>query len=258
MEPMGCEYRRMLDLAVAVLEGEQDPWRLVGEELGHVLGVDLAGCFHLQWPSGTLMTVDAWPAWAALLPWAPHEVLAHPLVRHHALHGDPQPHTTGDVPDDLEWLNDPIFAEARDRFGMALQHLLIPLRGGSGRVRYVGGARTGVPYDVAECAYLQRVQPLLQGIDSHHRTLSRLRQPDDARPASAAGEFGLTPREEAVLGLVAEGLTIQAIAHRLEISPHTVVKHQQHLYRKLGTGDRLSAVLIAQRHGLTDALPRPC
>ena len=37
MEPMSHDYRRMLDLAVAVLEGQEDPWRLVCEELVHVL-----------------------------------------------------------------------------------------------------------------------------------------------------------------------------------------------------------------------------
>jgi DNA-binding CsgD family transcriptional regulator len=64
---------------------------------------------------------------------------------------------------------------------------------------------------------------------------------------------GLTAREQTVLALTADGLTAEAIAHRLGISPHTVIKHQQHIYRKLGVNDRLTAVLVAQQAGLLAA-----
>ena len=57
----------------------------------------------------------------------------------------------------------------------------------------------------------------------------------------------LTPRERRVLDLLADGLTAQAIANRLAISPRTVHRHLGHLYRKLGAYDRLSAVLRAQQ-----------
>ncbi len=60
----------------------------------------------------------------------------------------------------------------------------------------------------------------------------------------------LTPREAVVLEQVAAGLTNQAIARRLCISPGTVSKHLEHAYRKLGASDRLTAVLRALRHGL--------
>jgi DNA-binding NarL/FixJ family response regulator len=60
----------------------------------------------------------------------------------------------------------------------------------------------------------------------------------------------LTPREHAVLTLLADALTAGAIARRLGISKRTVHKHVQNLYRKLGTSDRLSAVLYAHAHGL--------
>jgi DNA-binding NarL/FixJ family response regulator len=60
----------------------------------------------------------------------------------------------------------------------------------------------------------------------------------------------LTEREAAVLLQLVEGCTAVAIAHRLGISVRTVQKHLEHLYRKLGVGDRLQAVLVAQRTGL--------
>jgi DNA-binding NarL/FixJ family response regulator len=60
----------------------------------------------------------------------------------------------------------------------------------------------------------------------------------------------LTSRELAVLHLLVEGCTAVAMAHRLGISVRTVQKHLEHVYRKLGVGDRLGAVLTAQRAGL--------
>jgi DNA-binding CsgD family transcriptional regulator len=249
----GHDYRRMLDLAVAVLESDRDPWHLVCSELIDVLGVELAGRFDLRWPDGTMRAVTAWPAWAEEMPWTPSEVTAHPLVRHHAVRRDPEPRTSDEVPDELRWRSSPAYEAARDLFGGAVQHLLVPLQGAASRVRYVGGARGGRQFNDRERDYLRRIQPLLRGADAHHRTLCRMRQATLAGAATAgptATEAGLTAREEVVLCLVAEGLTARAIAHRLEISPHTVIKHQQNLYRKLGTNDRLATVLTAQRMGL--------
>ncbi|MEV0678921.1 AAA family ATPase [Actinosynnema sp. NPDC050436] len=63
-------------------------------------------------------------------------------------------------------------------------------------------------------------------------------------------DHGLTDREHTVLEVLAQGLTADAIARRMDISPRTVHRHLQHLYRKLGTADRLSTVLRAQSLGL--------
>jgi DNA-binding NarL/FixJ family response regulator len=53
----------------------------------------------------------------------------------------------------------------------------------------------------------------------------------------------LTGREHAVLGYLADGLTAEAIARRMSTRPATVRKHLQNLYAKLGTSDRLGAVI---------------
>ncbi|GAA2208799.1 hypothetical protein GCM10009850_042570 [Nonomuraea monospora] len=60
----------------------------------------------------------------------------------------------------------------------------------------------------------------------------------------------LTPREHSVLRLLAEGLTAKEMARRLGVSPRTVGKHQENLYRKLRTSDRLTAVLRGYALGL--------
>ena len=62
--------------------------------------------------------------------------------------------------------------------------------------------------------------------------------PTAARPVDAAD---LTPRQQQVLRLVAEGLTNQQIARRLGLSPHTVKKHLELIARRLGTANRAAA-----------------
>jgi DNA-binding NarL/FixJ family response regulator len=60
----------------------------------------------------------------------------------------------------------------------------------------------------------------------------------------------LTPREAAVLGLLARGLTAAAIGRQLGCSPRTVEKHVDHIYNKLRVRDRVSAVLRGIDAGL--------
>lgn len=60
----------------------------------------------------------------------------------------------------------------------------------------------------------------------------------------------LTPREQEVLQLVAEGLSNRAIAHQLSISEHTVKFHVNAIMTKLDAQSRTEAVVRATRLGL--------
>jgi DNA-binding NarL/FixJ family response regulator len=60
----------------------------------------------------------------------------------------------------------------------------------------------------------------------------------------------LTPREQEVLQLVAEGLSNRAIAHQLTISEHTVKFHVNAIMTKLDAQSRTEAVVRATRLGL--------
>ena len=60
----------------------------------------------------------------------------------------------------------------------------------------------------------------------------------------------LSPREEEVLQLIADGLAPNEVAERLYISPRTVKNHLASAYAKLGARDRTDAVLRAVRRGI--------
>jgi two-component system, NarL family, nitrate/nitrite response regulator NarL len=72
------------------------------------------------------------------------------------------------------------------------------------------------------------------------------------RSHAQPGRPTLSPREQEVLGLIAQGLSAPAIAERLHVSPATVKTHLKTLYEKLGVSDRAAAVAEAMRRGLIE------
>jgi two-component system, NarL family, nitrate/nitrite response regulator NarL len=62
----------------------------------------------------------------------------------------------------------------------------------------------------------------------------------------------LSPREQEVLALIAEGLSAPAVARELQLSTATIKTHLKTLYEKLGVGDRAAAVAEAMRRGLLE------
>ncbi|CCQ53397.1 NarL subfamily protein [Crocosphaera watsonii WH 8502] len=65
-------------------------------------------------------------------------------------------------------------------------------------------------------------------------------------------KIDLTPREQSVLDLVAEGLMNKEIAARLETSVRNVEKYVSRLFSKTGTNSRTELVRFALKHGLTE------
>ena len=68
------------------------------------------------------------------------------------------------------------------------------------------------------------------------------------RVFNTRGEQLLTPREEQVAALVAEGLGNREIAHELNLSEHTVKKYLFRIFEKLGISTRVELVLYAMNH----------
>ncbi|MEV6603058.1 LuxR C-terminal-related transcriptional regulator [Kutzneria sp. NPDC051319] len=90
--------------------------------------------------------------------------------------------------------------------------------------------------------------------DTRDRLLRDVARDRPTGPPDGAGPV-LTDRQREVLGLLGAGLTARAIAHRLDLSPRTVGKHLERVYRRLGTSDRLTAVIRARHCGLLPDAP---
>jgi DNA-binding NarL/FixJ family response regulator len=96
-------------------------------------------------------------------------------------------------------------------------------------------------------------------LDSARRAFARLgAAPDVARVDELSARWatperprgGLTGREVEVLRLVASGRTNRDIAAELVLSEHTVARHVQNIFTKLGLRSRTAAAAYAYEHGL--------
>jgi DNA-binding CsgD family transcriptional regulator len=69
-------------------------------------------------------------------------------------------------------------------------------------------------------------------------------------PRDSAGAAPLSAREREVLAHVAAGRTNREIASALVISQHTVSRHLEHIFVKLGVTSRAAATAYAYEHHL--------
>jgi len=69
------------------------------------------------------------------------------------------------------------------------------------------------------------------------------------RVLNSSGRQILTPREEQVVALVAEGLSNRQTAAELNLSEHTIKKYVFRIFDKLGISSRVELVLYAVNHG---------
>ncbi|WP_373536090.1 response regulator [Microcoleus sp.] len=93
--------------------------------------------------------------------------------------------------------------------------------------------------DIAALAsQMARIESLLSGRSSIVQSASPIK-------------IDLTPREQSVLDLVAQGLMNKEIARRLETSVRNVEKYVSRLFSKTGTNSRTELVRYALEHGLT-------
>jgi DNA-binding NarL/FixJ family response regulator len=76
--------------------------------------------------------------------------------------------------------------------------------------------------------------------------------PDRTQTLDQSGYEVLTPREQEVLGLLAEGKTSAQVAERLCISQKTTDNHRTSIMRKLGLQNTVELVRYAAKIGLID------
>lgn len=75
---------------------------------------------------------------------------------------------------------------------------------------------------------------------------------DQIRSQGRADRPALTPREQEVLRLTAEGLSPPEIGYQLHVAAADVKTHMQSAFEKLGVSDRAAAVAEAKRQGLLE------
>ncbi len=102
---------------------------------------------------------------------------------------------------------------------------------------------------VEEVASAVRMAASGEGALSPQLATSMLAEVQRATGASS-GESVISPREEEVLQLVADGLSLPEVAAELYISVKTVKNHLASIYSKLDARDRTQAVLRAVRMGI--------
>lgn len=190
------------------------------------------------------------PVWEATIQGA---ALDHPLYAFNARTRTDQPATLAHVVA-RGWTLSESTAHLMDQLGFTRHQMTIPLALNAHGARDTYALVSETPYTDDDLARAARIRALVAGLDGHLRALEVAGQRE--RLAPDRGAVRLTPRERIVLDHIARGATVDGIAARMAISRRTVHKHQEHLYRKLGAVDRLSAVLSAQRLGLISA-PEP-
>jgi two-component system response regulator NreC len=116
------------------------------------------------------------------------------------------------------------------------------------------GASAYVPKRAAPNDLITAIRAAHRGEMYIYPSLARLLVNDFLTRAEEGDEKAtmndLTPREQQVLALLAEGKTNDEIADTLTISHHTVARHRENLMSKLGLHSRSDLVRYAIRKGL--------
>ncbi len=82
------------------------------------------------------------------------------------------------------------------------------------------------------------------------KTLKLLRNPIEIENLKDKEEISLSPREVGVLEQLSKGLSYTVIANHLFLSPSTVRKHIENIYKKLQVHSKIEAVQKAKRHNI--------
>jgi DNA-binding NarL/FixJ family response regulator len=123
---------------------------------------------------------------------------------------------------------------------------------------FQAGATGFVTKDSAPERLLQAIDVVLKGEYFMDSTVSQkvvqrlagLKSTGSSKPDS--GYETLTPREQEVLALLAEGHALKHISERLFISPKTVENHRTSIMRKLGARSTFELIRYAARIGIID------
>ena len=114
------------------------------------------------------------------------------------------------------------------------------------------GVRAVLPREVKPEEIFAAIRACSSGLVVLHRDALDSLLPVDAesQPELDSSDQILTPREIAVLRMIADGLGNKEIASKLKISDHTVKFHISSIFAKLGAANRAEAVTLGIRLGV--------
>ena len=87
---------------------------------------------------------------------------------------------------------------------------------------------------------------------SQHVVKALMKFPGKEAKITDADYGSLTPREQEIMRLLAEGLSAKEIAEKLFISPKTVENHRSNIMKKLGLHSTMELIRYAAKLGLID------
>jgi DNA-binding CsgD family transcriptional regulator len=160
----------------------------------------------------------------------------HPLVRHYRATGSGEPVMISDFLSRQRFHCLGLYAEFFRPITVEYQ-IAVNLPGPDRQVIGIALSRARRDFTEDDRAMLSMLRPPLATALLRARRRSRA-----AQALSTSRLADLTDREAGILRLVGAGRTNAAIAHALTISPRTVAKHLEHVYRKLGVSSRAAAV----------------
>jgi DNA-binding NarL/FixJ family response regulator len=100
--------------------------------------------------------------------------------------------------------------------------------------------------------YVSKGDYFLDSSVSHEVVENLMKSPVKETKITDAAYGALTPREQEVMRLFAEGLSSREIAEKLFISPKTVDNHRNNILNKLGLHSTMELVRYAAKLGLID------
>jgi DNA-binding CsgD family transcriptional regulator len=186
---------------------------------------------YADYPAGALDPATQ-PVFAAHV----HE---HPLINHYRVTGSGEPVMISDFLTQQRFHRLGLYAEFFRAIPVEHQ-MAVSLPGPDREVIGVALSRARRDFDDNDRAVLSVLRtPLIAAL---LRARRRQQAAGMLTAMACSGLTDLTDREIQILRLVAEGHTNASIAHALEVSPRTIAKHLEHIYRKLQVSSRAAAV----------------
>jgi DNA-binding CsgD family transcriptional regulator len=241
---IGLRHAVRLVESLADLDGPDDFARVALPGLAELVGCDSSSFTVLGTEPGAV-SVTRYPddpcSPASLTAFAAY-VHEHPLVNHYRETGDGRPIMISD------FLSRPSFHRLnlyREYFRCVPVEYQIAfgLPGDDPAITGIALNRAGSDFTEDERELLSVIRfPLITALQ---RARQRQRAQQELTSATSSALADLTDQELRVLRLAAIGRTNSAIARALDVSPRTVAKHLEHIYRKLDVTSRTSAVFTA-------------